>query len=169
MDQFLGTIMPVAFPFAPKGWALCNGQLLAISQYSALFALLGINFGGDGRTTFGLPNLQGRTPTGQPDRVGVMQGEEAVTLTVQNLPQHTHQWLATTAVSPGVPRIVSPADHIFAVPSSATSQFGMLGAPVGLSAANISAYGGSEAHSNMQPYLVVNYIIALQGIFPSRQ
>lgn len=173
-DQFLGEIRVVGFNFAPFGWAQCNGQLLAITQNTALFALLGTQFGGDGRTTFALPNLQNTAPMHQgqgagltPRVMGETGGETAVTLLTTEIPSHTHvaqNAAASTASTPG-PTVIfggggrgkGPAY----APASPANTVHMSPGAVGLT-------GGSGPHNNLPPYLTVNFIIALQGIFPSR-
>ncbi|GAA0501874.1 phage tail protein [Deinococcus depolymerans] len=163
-EPFLAEIRPVSFNFAPRGWALCNGQLLPINQNQALFSLLGTTYGGDGRTTFALPNLQSRAPihTGPSNPLGTLQGEENHTLTTSELPRHTHALAAST----GGGASVTPAGSLLAAPQ------GPLYAPgppdVTLTAASVTVTGGSQPHNNLPPYLVINYIIALMGIFPSR-
>lgn len=169
MDTYLGTIMPVGFAFAPKGWALCNGQLLPVAQNQALFSLLGTNFGGDGRSTFGLPDLRGRTPVGlSQSNPGLPSGTETVTLTADQLPAHIHSVTATTAVGSG--RGNPATNRIFGTNGNAAAT--MFASPtelVALGPNNVGPSGGNFPHENMQPYLVVNYIIALQGAFPSRE
>lgn len=162
-EPYLGEIRRVAFDFAPRGWALCNGQMLAINQNQALFALLGTVYGGNGVTTFALPDLRGRAPI-QPGQ-GIMQGMAAgaasVTLQAAHLPAHTH---AVAAASDAADQ-TSPQDAYWA----ATAQPGYGGQATGtMSPAALSAAGGSQPHDNMSPYLAVNHIIALTGIFPSR-
>ena len=172
MDPFLGEIRIVAFSYAPKGWALCNGQLLAINQNQALFSLLGTQFGGDGRTNFALPDYRGRVPIHQNSvyPVGSNGGEEGHTLTVQEIPTHTH----VANANPGTPNQTSPANGFWGVPKSTHPLPGpnyAYTAPanlVPLAPNAIGAAGGSIAHENRSPYLVVNFIIALNGIFPSR-
>lgn len=168
MDTYLGTIMPVGFAFAPKGWALCNGQLLPIAQNQALFSLLGTNFGGNGVTTFGLPDLRGRTPVGvSQSNPGLPSGSETVTLTANQLPAHTHVVTATSTAASG--RSSPAANKIFAANgNAATTMFADPTALLALSQNNVAPSGDSGPHANMQPFLVVNYIIALQGIYPSR-
>lgn len=168
METYLGTIMPVGFAFAPKGWALCNGQLLSIAQNQALFALLGTFFGGDGRTTFALPDLRGRTPVGiTASQPGLPSGTEAVTLTTAQLPLHNHGVAATTATGSG--RAGPATGKIFGTNANAAATiFAEPQAPVTLAPNNVGASGGNLPHSNMQPFLVVNYVIALVGTFPSR-
>jgi microcystin-dependent protein len=176
-NPFLGTISLFAGNFAPRGWALCNGQLLAISQNSALFSILGTTYGGDGVTTFALPNLQGRAPIhwGQgpgltPRTLGEASGEENVTLLSTQMPQHTHLVSASTTVATKD----VPTGNVLAV----STDSGVGGAPLNFiepASANttmapgmIAPAGGNQPHDNMQPYLAVTFIIALNGIFPSR-
>jgi microcystin-dependent protein len=168
MDTYVGTIMPVGFAFAPKGWALCNGQLLPVAQNQALFSLIGTYFGGDGRTTFALPDLRGRTPVGMSQaNPGLPSGTETVTLTANQLPPHVHYVVGTTAVGTG--RNNAAADKIFGTNAPATATiFAAPSSLVALSQNNVGPSGGNGPHENMQPYLVVNYLIALQGIYPSR-
>jgi microcystin-dependent protein len=163
---FLGQISIFAFNYAPQGWAMCNGQLLPINQNQALFALLGTMYGGNGLTTFALPNLQGRTPLHK--GAGRVQasagGAEAHTLTLSELPAHTHTLSATsgaaTTVDPTGNALANPAFPLYApfAPANVTV----------LNPASVSNVGGSQPHPNMQPFLAVNFCIALQGIFPSR-
>lgn len=167
---FLSEIRMFGFNYPPRSWTLCNGQLLPIAQNSALFSLLGTNFGGDGITTFGLPNLQGRVPVhfgqgnGLPNyNIGEAYGEENHTLITNELPQHSHVPEAdpNNATSP------SPAGNVWAkqpdgyLPYASTDGAPMRPGLLGLT-------GGNQPHSNMQPYLVVSFCIALQGIYPSR-
>lgn len=170
MDPFIGTIMPVAFDFAPKGWALCDGQLLSISQNQALFSLLGTRFGGNGIQTFALPDLRGRTPRGASGgNPGAMRGQETVTLTTAQLPAHSHAINATQ--SPGAGRgATDPAGKLLATPTvpGGMTIYGQPVAPVALSTDNLTPAGGGQAHGNMQPSLAVNFIIALVGIFPTQ-
>lgn len=168
-EPFLSEIRMMSFNFAPKGWALCNGQLLPINQNQGLFSLLGTTYGGDGRVTFGLPNLQGRAPIhmGSGHTLGERGGEQAHTLTIAELPAHTHQLSATnaTATQPG------PAGNYLAAVSSGVGPVYSTNTPAfngALNAGAISNTGGSQAHLNMQPFLVINFSIALQGIFPSQ-
>ncbi len=164
-EPFLSEIRIMSFNFAPKGWAMCNGQLLPINQNQALFSLLGTTYGGNGQTNFGLPNLQGRTPisSGQGFTLGQAGGEPAHTLTQSEMPTHLHFAQATSvaaaAVIPTNSTVVGqPPFEIYRPPSN-------LGA---MSAGTIGNVGGSQAHLNMQPFLVLNFCIALQGIFPSQ-
>jgi microcystin-dependent protein len=162
-EPFLGEVRMFGFAQAPKGWALCNGQLLPINQNQALFALLGTNFGGNGQTTFGLPDLRGRAPVhvggNAGDVNGVKTGEEAHTLTIQEMPTHPHFASAsTTNADQPIPSILARTNNAYTGAANLTS----------LIPASISNAGGSQAHENMQPYLVLSFCIALQGIFPSQ-
>lgn len=171
--------MMVGFNFAPRGWAFCNGQLLSIASYSALFSLLGTQYGGDGRTTFALPNLQGRCAVGMgngpgltPRQIGEVIGQETVTLTPNEMPAHTHQLLANnTDGNTNDPTNSSLAKESVTIERSApafpVNGYNTGAANVGMGA-SIGNAGGNLAHNNMQPSLAMNYIIALQGIFPSR-
>jgi len=164
-EPFLAEIRIFSFNFAPRGWAFCNGQLLPINQNQALFSLLGTTYGGNGQTTFALPNLQGRTPlhTGSGFTLGESSGEENHTLQMAEMPQHTHLASGVT-VNGNAP---APANALLAGESTA-----MYAPPdanlVALVAGTISNTGGSQPHTNMQPYLTLTFCIALQGIFPSR-
>jgi microcystin-dependent protein len=162
-EPFLSELRLMSFGFAPKGWALCNGQLLPINQNQALFSLLGTTFGGDGRVNFGLPDLQGRTPihVGSNHTLGERGGEPAHTLSIQELPLHTH---IVSAAS-------SNADSPTAVGNllgRTSTRYGPADAAVTpLHPSTIPNVGGSQAHLNMQPFLTLSWCIALQGIFPS--
>lgn len=163
MDPFLGEVKIMSFGFAPRGWALCNGQLLPINQNQALFSLLGTIYGGDGRTTFALPDLRGRTPIHVGDGLlqGQRGGEQSHTLTSPELPAHAHiaQGTATKADSalPGR-NYLGAAENVYARAANLRP----------LHPTSISHAGGSQPHENMQPYLTLSFCIALQGIFPSR-
>lgn len=171
MDPFIGEIKLVPYNFAPQGWAFCNGQLMAISQNTALFSLLGTTYGGDGQTTFGLPNLQGKVAvtqgqatSGSNYTLGETAGVPTVTLTTQQMPTHTHQ----IAVSNVAGTQISPVGHVLAVAPGAV---GNVYDPVGkgtIAGNPLNPAGGSQPHDNHQPYLVLNYIIALEGVFPAR-
>lgn len=173
MDPFIGQILMVGFNFAPKGWALCNGQLLPIVTNQALFSLLGTMYGGDGRTNFALPNLQGRVPIhmgqipgGSNYAVGASGGAETVTLQVNNLPLHSHSVNCNNA-----PGTSADPTHNFQAEVAATGKTPHVyaaSANAQMAAAAIGVTGGNQPVTNMQPYLCVNFIIALQGIFPSR-
>ncbi len=171
MDQFLGQIQLFGFNFAPRGWAFCRGQLLPINQNQALFSLLGTMYGGDGRTTFALPDLQGRAIVGFDQgpglsdfRQGERGGTETVTLLVANMPAHNHQLTATDSdansdeASNGA-RLATAGVGIYASGASAS---------VTLAADSTTSTGGGQPFNNRSPYLGANYCIALQGIFPSR-
>jgi microcystin-dependent protein len=164
-EPFLGEIRPFGFNFVPKGWAQCNGQLLPISQNQALFSLLGTMYGGDGRTTFGLPDLRGRSGmhVSQTHSQGERGGEEGVTLSALQLPRHTH----AANCSNGPATQVSPAGKFWAQDSDGNVVFNSTGSAT-LAPTAIANAGGGQPHPNLQPFLVVNYCIALQGIFPSR-
>lgn len=164
-DPFLSEIKIMSFNFPPRGWAFCNGQLLPINQNQALFALLGTTYGGDGRTTFALPNLQGQVPihTGNGHTLGERAGEAAHTLAASEMPTHSHAVNASSAagdlVTPGNTLLASPLNQTYHADS---------GTRVALAPGAIGNSGGSQPHENMQPYLTLNFCIALQGIFPSR-
>lgn len=158
---YLSEIKIMSFGFAPKGWAFCNGQLLPINQNQALFSCLGTTYGGDGRVNFALPNLQGRIPMhlGNGHNLGEAAGEQAHTLSLTELPAHTHTWGATN----------TPAN----APNPTSNLLG--GAPEYNSAGNVAMFpgvlstvGGTQPHLNMQPFLTLNFCIALQGIFPTQ-
>lgn len=168
-DQYLGEIRMFAGTYAPQGWALCNGQLLQIAEYEALYTLLGTTYGGDGRTTFGVPDMRGRVPVSMGNGgggnypLGQKGGTETVTLLESQLPAHTHlpaaqsapgdQALPTNNVWASKKVFEKPADDIPLVP---------------MSAAAISSTGGNQPHENLMPYLAVSFIIATVGIFPSQ-
>jgi microcystin-dependent protein len=159
---YLSEIRIMTFNFAPKGWALCNGQLLPINQNQALFSLLGTTYGGDGVTTFGLPNLQGSVPVhrGAGFVPGQRGGEQTHTLVIGEDPVHTHTALGTvTAGDSPIPtgNYLGAANNMYAPLANATT----------LHPSTIGSAGGSQAHDNMQPYLVLSFCIALQGVFPS--
>lgn len=162
-EPFLSEIRIFSFVFAPKGWALCNGQLLPINQNQALFSLLGTTFGGDGRVNFALPDMRGRVPIheGSGHTLGERGGEQTHTLTIPELPTHVHVVKATTSLQD----TVSPAGNYYA--QTAPSEFYAGTASAALNTAVISNVGGSQAHLNMQPFLTLSLCIALQGIFPS--
>lgn len=176
MDPFLGEIRMFCGNFAPRGWALCNGQLLPIAQNSALFSILGTTFGGNGQTTFGLPDLRGRTPVhpGQgpglsPYDLGQSAGSESITLLQTQIPAHTHVVNASnvaataTTASGNVPATVTPPRGQSTIPTT----YGPT-ADTAMNPNMIGPAGNSQPHGNIQPYLCVNFIIATQGIFPTR-
>ena len=163
-EPFLSEIRMMSFNFPPKGWAMCNGQLLPINQNQGLFSLLGTTFGGDGRVNFALPNLQGNTPIhmGSGFTLGQTGGEQAHTLSISEIPTHTHSANATnTSGAAAVPGGAFLGAFNNAYNSQITN-------PTALIAGSISNVGGSQAHLNMQPFLALNFCIALQGIFPSQ-
>jgi len=164
-EPFMSEIRIMSFVFAPKGWALCNGQFLQISQNQALFSLLGTTYGGNGQTTFALPDLRGRTPIhmGNGHTLGERAGQEATTVTIAQLPTHTHVLNGTANASVNTPA----SDKVLG--KSAPQP--VYGGPANLavqSQTGISNVGGSQPHNNMQPYLTLSFCIALQGLFPSQ-
>lgn len=194
MEVFMGTIQPFAFNFAPRGWALCNGQTISIAQYSALFALLGTIYGGNGQSTFQLPNLQGRLPIGQgnglgltPRTIGEVSGTENVSATLNNLPSHTHVLTGVTAST--TLQLANPASNPVTTPTATNSFIGTSGTGPGAAAiysdqqgaspvplqgvtttvsGTLSPTGGSTPMAIMNPFLAINFSIALEGLFPSR-
>jgi microcystin-dependent protein len=161
-EPFLSEIRMMSFVFAPKGWALCNGQLLPINQNQALFSLLGTTFGGDGRVNFALPDLRGRSPihVGAGHTLGEKGGEQAHTLSISELPQHAHVANATSDNA----TVDAPAGNLLA---SGANQYAPPPPNTALVASSVTNVGGSQAHLNMQPFLTLSFCIALQGIFPS--
>jgi microcystin-dependent protein len=155
----------MSFTFPPRGWALCNGQLLPINQNQALFSLLGTTFGGNGQTNFALPNLQGRTPIhgGSGHTLGERGGEQAHTLSIAELPAHTHVAQSSSNVNGDA---VSPGGGVLA--QRPTQAYHGATNLVAMNPASLENVGGSQAHLNMQPFLTLTFCIALQGIFPSR-
>ncbi len=170
-EPFIGQIMMVGFNFAPRGWANCDGQLLPISQNTALYSLLGTTYGGDGVNTFALPDLRGRVPvhmgTGlglTTRKIGQRSGQEAVVLSAAHMPSHTHSLQAQNDAA----SVDTPGGNYLAQrgrPDIYDSDSDKL---VQMGASAIEATGGSQGHDNMQPYLVLNFVIALIGLFPSR-
>jgi len=172
-DPWLGEIALVAFNFAPQGWAFCNGQLLSIAQNTALFSLLGTTYGGDGQTTFALPNLQSRVPvhfghgTGlSPFTMGQTAGVESVTLQTAQIPAHTHSYAPQASTAGG--SAVSPAAALWAESGSGDTIYQKGTSNATMAPQTLGNTGGGQAHENRQPLLALNYIIALVGIFPSR-
>src|SRR4051812_7085839 len=163
-EPFLSEIKVVSFNFPPKGWALCNGQLLPINQNQALFSLLGTTYGGNGQTTFALPNLRGQVPIhfGQSFTLGQTGGTESVTISMQTMPTHLHFMNGTTNVG----NVAVPLNNLLA--TSPALIYDKAANLTTLQPGTVSNIGGSQPHTNQQPYLVLNFIIALQGIFPSR-
>lgn len=194
MEVFIGTIQSFAFNFAPRDWALCNGQTLSLSQYQTLFALIGVTYGGNGQTTFMLPNLQGRLPLGQgsglgltPRVIGEVSGTENVSATLNNLPNHTHTLTGITAST--TLQLANPASNPVNTPTATNSFIGTSGTGPGSAAiysdqigaspvplqgvttavsGSVSATGNSMPMAVMNPFLAINFSIALQGYFPSR-
>ena len=169
-EPFVGEIRMFAGNFAPRGWAYCDGQLLAISQNDALFSLLGTNYGGDGRTTFALPDMRGRIPLEQGTgpglsarRLGSKGGAEGVTLTTSQLASHTHDLNANTAIGNGD----SPSGTVLAT-GGAIRMYTSASQSMDLNASVVQKTGAGSAHNNMMPTLCVNFIISLFGIYPSR-
>jgi len=177
-EPFLSEIKVVSFNFPPKGWAPCNGQLLPINQNQALFALLGTTYGGNGQTNFALPNLRGRVPIHFGSHtLGETAGSTAVTVNTQQLPTHTPLVQASSTVPAATAQNAAPANTKILAQGNAslqggqTAQVSIYGDPTSLTTMSptaVSSVGGSQPHNNMMPYLVLNFIIALQGIFPSR-
>jgi microcystin-dependent protein len=167
-EPFLAEVRIVGFNFAPRGWAFCDGQILPINQNQSLYSLLGTTYGGDGRTSFALPDLRGRTPMHRSDghALGQKSGAETVTLTAAEIPAHTHAAKANSAVGTSAfPEgnylaAESAPDFAYRDPAAASA--------TALRSGTITNAGGGQAHNNMQPYLAVNFCIALQGLFPSR-
>lgn len=162
-EPFLAEIKIMSFNFPPKGWAFCNGQLLPINQNQALFALLGTTYGGNGTTNFALPDLRGRVPvhTGSGFSLGQRAGETTHTLTTPEMPEHNHLPMASgTAVDTNTPTNNYLGNNLGLL-------YGPLANSVTMSPSSLSNVGGSQPHQNMQPFLTLNFCIALQGIFPS--
>jgi microcystin-dependent protein len=162
-EPFLSEIKLMSFNFAPKGWALCNGQLLPINQNQALFALLGTTYGGNGQTNFALPNLRGQVPIhmGNGHALGERAGSTSVTVNIQQLPTHIHPLNGTNtngAVSNPSNAYLGAVNQMYGAAASLTT----------LGPTSVTSVGGSQPHNNMMPYLVLNFCIALQGIFPSQ-
>lgn len=175
-EVYVGQIVMAGFNFAPKGFALCNGQLMPIMQNQALYSLLGTTYGGDGRNTFGLPDLRGRTPTGAPTSVdpgwqpavqpmGQISGIESVTLLTSELPPHGHSVAGVSTASDNR----NPSNRTFANTGSGPKMFATPGALVPQSPLSLSSSGGTQAHPNMQPFAVINFFIATTGYYPPRQ
>ena len=161
-EPFLSEIRIMSFGYAPRGWAMCNGQLLPINQNQALFSLLGTTFGGNGQTNFALPDLRGNVPihVGSGFTLGEKGGEQSHTLSISEIPTHVHFMQANT----GNGTVPIPTSNLFASMGNLYTAAGNLTA---ISPSTVPNVGGSQAHLNMQPFLVLNFCIALQGIFPS--
>jgi len=174
MDAYIGDIRLFAGSFAPVGWILCNGTLLSISEYDTVFAIIGTTYGGDGVTTFAVPDLRGRLPVGQgngpgltPRVLGQAFGSESVTLLTTQIPSHTHALVASTAAATAS----SPATGVFAQ-NGADSFYTTVPTtnpqPQTFNAASVQSAGGTQPHDNIMPTTAINYIMCLAGIFPSR-
>lgn len=171
MEAFIASIILFGGNFAPRGWAFCQGQLLPIAQYSALFTILGTTYGGDGQTTFALPDLRGRVPIhpgqgpGLSNRsLGERGGSETITLNVSQMPAHNHTLNAVTETG----TVGAPAGASLAATGALDPEYRIGGTGVGMAASSIGVAGGSQPHTNMQPYLALNYIICLEGLYPSQ-
>ena len=181
MEEYLGIIKMFGGNFAPRGWAFCNGQLMAISQYTALFSILGTTYGGDGRTTFALPDLRSRVPVGggmgagpglPTITLGEVSGEANHTLIASEMPAHTH---LSAASSGNASQAAATSGATIATPGALSGRtftptlgFNTATPDVTLNPSSVGLAGGSQPHNNMQPYLGVSYIICLEGVFPSR-
>lgn len=165
-EPFLSEIRMMSFDFAPRGWALCNGQLLPINQNQALFSLLGTTFGGDGRVNFALPDLRGRVPmhVGSGHTLGERGGEQAHTLSIAEMPTHAHA--VVVSGTSATPAVATPNAQTFA-PSEGAQVYGAAANLVAMKANMVGNTGGSQAHLNMAPFLTLSFCIALQGVFPS--
>jgi microcystin-dependent protein len=175
-QPFLGQLQAFGFGFAPRGWALCTGQTLPIAQYSALFALLGTMYGGNGQTNFQLPNLQSRVPmhfgtfNGNTYSQGEVGGEENVTLTVSTMPAHNHSFVGASQNGNSITPETNGALANVGKESGGTGNpyYAANAAPQPLNPSSLGLSGGGQPHTNLQPYLTINWCIAMQGIFPSR-
>lgn len=163
-EPFLAEVRMVGFNFSPRGWAFCDGQILPINQNQSLYSLLGTTYGGDGRTSFALPDLRSRTPIHRGDgyQLGQKSGAETVTLTASQIPAHTHTLRASTSAGDkrGLANRVLASGGMYRDPEAATM--------TALRSGSITNAGGGQAHNNMQPYETLSFVIALQGLFPSR-
>jgi microcystin-dependent protein len=179
-QPFLGQIQPYGFGFAPRNWALCNGQILSIAQNTALFSLLGTMYGGNGTVTFALPNLQSRVPVhkgtlagGPTFNQGEAAGVENVTLSLSQIPAHNHAFVGTSAFGndndPTTGAVLSPSTNV-TTPAPGDPYYASDASPVQLNPAALAPYGSNPAqpHSNLQPYLTISWCIAMNGVFPSR-
>jgi microcystin-dependent protein len=169
-NQYLGEIRMFGGNFAPAGWALCSGQILSISQFSALFALLGTTYGGDGVSNFALPDLRGRVPICQGQGIGLSEyvigakaGEENVILSTTTMPSHNHQFVSTAAAT-----LDTPTNAVLGTPATGVNLFAPTVPSGTLNASANGATGGNQAHPNVMPYLCTSFIISLTGIFPTR-
>lgn len=169
-EPFLGQVMMVGFNFAPRKWAFCDGQILPINQNQSLYSLIGTTYGGDGRTSFALPDMRSRTPFHRGDAfvLGSKTGIESVTLTAAEMPNHTHQAIAEDTLA-----TTTDANNAYLAELEDSGPRDLYASPTGSGLVNfrsgsISNTGGGQAHENMQPYITLSFVIALQGLFPSR-
>ena len=181
MEVFIGTIQPFAFNFAPRNWALCNGQIMSIAQNTAMFSLLGTIYGGNGQTTFGLPNLQGRMPIGMGQGpglplydIGEASGSPSTVLTSNQMPTHTHAVQVQVGSAPSNPAVApSTTNHFLAAsnpggPRAAAIGSDVICSPLTMGGPQAGVAGGNQPMDIMNPYLALNFSIAILGIFPSR-
>lgn len=171
-EPFVGEVRMFAGSFAPRGWAFCDGQLLAVSQNDALFSLFGTIYGGDGQTTFGLPDLRGRVPIHAgsgpgltPRSLGSNSGSENETVAANTLPSHSHEFRASTNIADES----DPSGNVLAQPPAVSTYFPTVPNTADLAASSLASVGGNQSHTNLMPFLCVNFIVALVGIYPSRQ
>jgi microcystin-dependent protein len=167
---FLGEIKIISWNFAPKGWAFCNGQFLPINQNQALFSILGTSFGGNGQTTFGLPDFRGRSALHQGGGflIGQQGGEEFHTISQSEMPQHLHTLNASLTLADQATLVTPPANTPNILAAVTGAQYAAASNLTPLTPQTVTNVGGSQPHENRQPFLVLNFVIALQGIFPSR-
>ncbi len=172
-EPFLGEVKMVGFNFPPRGWAFCDGQIMSIAQNQSLYSILGTIYGGDGRTTFALPDLRGRTPIhvgdggGSTFQEGQKGGAETITLTTAELPSHNHTFNVSSSIGDtGFDDNI--ANQYYAVSGDGATMYGAATSGDHLAGTALSSTGGSAEHNNIQPYLAINFCIALQGLFPSR-
>lgn len=167
-EPFLAEVRIVGFNFAPRGWAFCDGQILPINQNQSLYSLLGTTYGGDGRTSFALPDMRGRTPihvgssNGTDHPQGQKSGEETVTLSAAQMPQHTHQLTGSNTAADQQ----APENNLLG--NNQSNPYTGFANAVNMGSTTVTNAGGGQVHENMQPYLALNFCIALQGLFPSR-
>ena len=174
MDPYVGEIRMFSGNFAPVGWALCNGQIMSIQQNTALYSIIGNSYGGDGKTTFALPDLQGMAPMGQgigpgltPRNIATSVGASTQTLTIDQIPNHTHvpNGSSATAASQS-----NPSNNVWGSESDVAANKPYAATPnVSMNVLALNTVGGNAAHNNMQPYLTLSFIIALEGVYPPRQ
>lgn len=169
-EPFLAEIRIVGFNFAPRGWAFCDGQILPINQNQSLYSLLGTTYGGDGRTSFALPDLRSRTPVHQGTgyNLGQKGGAETVTLNATQIPSHQHAAKASSSAPAADASAFTPGGHVLAANAPNTASYGDAASLTALRSGTITNAGGGQAHENMQPYLTLSFCIAVQGLFPSR-